>query len=123
MAPIGTLLYTFVFGKKVGTDEFGNKYYTTSAFSKQVGRYNRERRWVIYNGKAEASKIPPYWHGWMHYSVDSIPSEKDARKSQQWQKSHLPNLTGTEYAYLPTGHKDKGGERDKATGDYQAWKP
>jgi NADH:ubiquinone oxidoreductase subunit len=55
----------------------------------------------------------------MHYSVDSIPSEKDARKSQQWQKSHLPNLTGTEYAYLPTGHKDKGGERDKATGDYQ----
>jgi NADH:ubiquinone oxidoreductase subunit len=24
-----------------------------------------ERRWVIYNGYADASKVPPGWRGWL----------------------------------------------------------
>ncbi len=123
MAPLGTLLFTVIFGKKVGVDEFGNKYYSTKAFSKSVGRYGKDRRWVIFKGKAEASKIPPYWHGWMHYTVDQAPSQHDKNKKYSWQKPHLPNLTGTEYAYLPPGDTNKKGERDAATGDYQPWKP
>jgi len=123
MATIGTLLYTLTFGKKVGADEFGNKYYTTRFFSKQVGRYGKERRWVLFNGKAEASKIPSYWHGWMHYSFDDVPGEKDMKKTYKWQKQHLPNLTGTEFAYLPPGDAEKNAKRDKASSDYQSWKP
>ena len=30
-----------------------------------------ERRWVIYNGVAEATRMPPSWNGWMHHSVES----------------------------------------------------
>ena len=119
MAAIGTLLYTLVFGKKVGEDEFGNKYYTTKFSSKQVGRYGKERRWVMFKGKVEASKIPPYWHGWIHYSYDHIPDKKDMLKNYEWQKQHLPNLTGTEFAYLPPAHTEK----DKAINNYQSWKP
>lgn len=122
MAPLTTAIFTTLFGKKVGADEFGNKYYKTKAFSKYVGRYNKERRWVIYKGKPEASKIPPLWHGWIHYAFDDVP-ESSNKKTYDWQKSHLPNLTGTDYAYLPPGHKDKAGERDKSTGDYTPWQP
>lgn len=124
MANIGTKLYTSFFGKKVGEDKFGNKYYCSSkSEGKKVGRYNKERRWVIYNGKAEASKIPPYWHGWIHYNTDEIPAEKDMKKAYSWQQEHLPNLTGTNLSYLPNGHKNNGGIRDKATGDYIPWNP
>ena len=124
MATIGTILYTLVFGKKVGQDEFGNKYYKgTKFFGKHIGMYNKERRWVIFKGTAEASKIPPYWHGWMHYSTNEIPTENDVKKQYAWQKPYLPNLTGTDYAYLPNGHKNKLGERDKSTGDYTPWQP
>ena len=40
-------IYTFLNGKKIGVDEFGNRYY------KGKGRKlnGRERRWVIYTGK------------------------------------------------------------------------
>ncbi|MEC8792576.1 MAG: NADH:ubiquinone oxidoreductase subunit NDUFA12, partial [Pseudomonadota bacterium] len=31
--------------------------------------------------------------------------------------------TGTRYAYRPPGHASQGGQRAKATGDYQAWTP
>ena len=124
MANIGTLIFTAFFGKKVGDDEFGNKYYKSSAFmGKHIGRYGKERRWVIFNGRAEASKIPPYWHGWIHYTTDDIPSKKDMKKAYKWQESYEPNLTGTKFAYIPPGDKSARGERDKATGDYEAWKP
>ena len=33
------------------------------------------------------------------------------------------NLTGTGLAYRPPGHLKSGGRREKATGDYEAWKP
>jgi NADH:ubiquinone oxidoreductase subunit len=122
MFHIGTLLFTAFFGQKVGEDQFGNKYYRSSLKrGKDVGRYGKERRWVIFKAKAEPSKVPPLWHGWLHYSIDEIPTSTGIKK--EWQKEHLPNLTGTGLRYLPAGHKQKKGKRDKATGDYQAWKP
>ena len=44
----GTRLQIFFSGKLVGKDENGNKYYESKS----------GRRWVIYNGEVEASKIP-----------------------------------------------------------------
>ena len=49
---------------------------------------------MIYNGVAEASTIPPSWHGWMHHTVDVPPTEEKVQP-RPWWKPHRPNLTGT----------------------------
>jgi NADH:ubiquinone oxidoreductase subunit len=114
---IGTLLYTWLKGKLVGVDEYGNRYYQGRGI-----RHGRNRRWVLYKGSAEASKVPPEWHAWLHHTTDQ-PLSETAAQVQPWQKEHLPNLTGTRGAYRPRGHDAAGGRRAPATGDYQAWKP
>ena len=105
-------------GKKIGTDVFGNIYYEASP---RKG-YKRPRRWVMYKGAAEASNVPPEWHGWLHHQTNEIPSDDDSRR-REWQKPHMPNLTGTNLAYRPPGHILEGGQRPKVTGDYEAWTP
>ncbi len=111
-------LFTLFKGKKVGTDDFGNRYYQGRA----RGKANRPRRWVVYNGEIEASRVPPLWHGWLHYQTNTLPSEIKT-KEKAWQKPHIANQTGTENAYLPEGHPLKDGKRAKATGDFEAWSP
>ena len=97
----GTQLWTALYGEFVGEDEFGNRYYRTKA-GKIDPTLGVERRWVIYNGVAEASRVPPNWHGWMHHVVD-VPPTEDKTKPRPWQKPHRPNLTGTPGAYRPSG--------------------
>lgn len=116
MATLGTLIYTWTKGKLVGTDGAGNRYFT----ERSVAKGRRTKRWVIYSGKAEASVIPPEWHAWMHYTSD-VPLTDAAR--QGWQQPHQANKTGTPEAYLPPGHDLAGGVRERATGDYEAWRP
>jgi NADH:ubiquinone oxidoreductase subunit len=118
---IATRLYTWLRGVQVGTDSFGNRYYRDKTGATRFdGR--REKRWVLYNGEPEASKVPPEWHGWLHHMVNA-PPDPDALKVWPWQKEHVPNLTGTPLAYRPPGHDFKGGHRPKATGDYEPWVP
>lgn len=114
---IGTRLYTLLHGTLVGTDEFGNKYYRNS--KKLLGR---ERRWVLYKGVSEGSKVPAEWHAWLHHTVDE-PLTEEATQAKEWQKDHLPNLTGTDHAYFPQGDARKANKRPRATGDYEAWQP
>tara|TARA_B100001540_G_scaffold317634_1_gene351780 strand:+ start:241 stop:642 length:402 start_codon:yes stop_codon:yes gene_type:complete len=110
---VGTSLFTCLKGKFIGEDDQGNRYYSEK---------NGKRRWVIYNGEIEASRIPPEWHAWLHYTVDDDPiTAPPAVKS--WEKEHQPNLTGTAGAYYPQGSLAQAGERPKATGDYEAWRP
>lgn len=115
---IGTLIYTWIFGERVGEDAFGNRYYR----SRRLKRYGRERRWVLFKGAVEASKVPPEWHAWLHHVVET-PLVEQAKRARPWQKPHIPNLTGTAYAYRPQGHELRGGKRPPATGDYEAWTP
>ena len=117
----GTQLWTWAYGEPVGEDEFGNRYYRTRG-GKIDPTLAMERRWVIYNGVAEASCVPPAWHGWLHHTVDTPPTE-ESYKSRPWQKPHRPNLTGTPAAHRPTGSTLAQSRRPKATGDYKAWKP
>ena len=117
----GTQLWTWRFGELVGQDEQGNRYYRTRG-GKIDPSLGFERRWVIYNGYAEASRIPPSWHGWIHHTVDLAPTE-EAYQPHAWEKPHIPNLTGTPMAYRPPGSILAAGRRPKATGDYQPWKP
>jgi NADH:ubiquinone oxidoreductase subunit len=110
---IGTWWFTLRHGDLVGEDDQGNKYY-----QKDDG----ERRWVVYNGDIEASRVPPEWHRWLHYTVDQPPTELPPLV-KPWEKEHVPNLTGTAGAYFPPGSLNSGGQRSRATGDYEAWQP
>jgi NADH:ubiquinone oxidoreductase subunit len=117
----GTQLWTRRFGELVGTDDTGNRYFRTKG-GKIDPTLGFERRWVMYNGYAEATRIPPEWHAWMHHIVD-VPPTEETYQAREWQKPHHPNLTGTPYAYRPSGSTLAGGRRPKATGDYQPWTP
>ena len=117
MKLISTLLIKMS-AKQVGTDEFGNHYYE----KKQAKGARRPKRFVVYAGSVEATKVPADWHGWLHYTEATPPPEGGYRKAD-WQAEHLPNLTGTKFAHRPQGHILKGGKRAAATGDYEAWRP
>jgi NADH:ubiquinone oxidoreductase subunit len=122
---IGTRIMTWFRGELVGTDTFGNRYFrdkSRRAVARGGGRFSRERRWVMYNGEAEASRVPPEWHGWLHHSTDDVPAD-GGRPLYAWQKPHVPNLTGTPLAYRPPGSLLRGGAREAATADYEAWRP
>jgi len=106
---IATLIYTFLFGKFVGHDEFGNSYYRSRIKGK------KEKRWVIYKGMVEATKIPPLWHRWLHFTTDSLPNENQ-QEQYFWQKQHLANFTGTSKAYQPEVAVNQ-------NSGYKAWQP
>ncbi len=118
LSQFGTLMQTLFCGVAAGRDEFDNRYYRARSTPK--GR--REKRWVIYAGEPEASKVPAEWHIWLHHTA-ATPLPEESAFHKPWQKPHQENLTGTPEAYLPPGHTLEGGNRPKATGDYQAWRP
>jgi len=108
---IGTRLFVKFFCKEVGRDQFDNVYYQAKRIP--------NKRLVLYKGLPEASKIPALWNAWLHYTIDEVPINQV--HCNNWEKTHVPNLTGTEYAYFPSGLRNK--KRAKATGDYEAWTP
>ena len=110
---VGTMLFTRKHGTKVGEDAEGNVYYRNA---------DNSRRWVVYNGEVEASKISPDWHGWLHFTWDEPPTDKPLAK-KAWEKPHLPNLTGTDAAYHPPGSLATPAARPRVSGDYEAWRP
>lgn len=116
----GTRWTIFRRGKYVGSDSFGNRYF--EARDKKDAYDKHKRRWVVYKGYADASKIPPEWHGWMHYIYDTPPSQQDLPR-QSWERDHVPNMSGTPYATFPPGSLNAKASREKASGDYEAWKP
>lgn len=107
----GTQLWTRRNGSRVGEDEQGNVFYRTSDDS---------RRWVIYNGDNEATRVSPEWHGWLHHTWDEPPSEA-ALAHKDWEKPHHKNLTGTAAAYAPAGSIRRAAPVERA--DYEAWTP
>ena len=110
---IGTRLYTWRYGSRVGSDAFGNVYYQTE---------HGKRRWVIYRDQAEASLVPPDWHGWLHYTVDVPPSE-ETYQPRPWQTRCVPNLTGTPQAYRPPGSILNPDAGKSPPLDYEPWRP
>jgi NADH:ubiquinone oxidoreductase subunit len=119
MATIGTRIYTALKGRYVGADAYGNKYYEAKT---EKTAEDKKKRWVIYNGLAEPTKVPPTWHGWLHYTTDALP-EQTQGVAHAWIKEPQPNLTGTTLAYVPPGHVNRGGQRAHTMADYEPWKP
>ena len=108
---LGMQLFTARRGVRVGEDAQGNIFYQT------VGG---KRRWVIYNGEMEASRVSPEWHGWLHFTWDAPPTETPLPR-RAWQKPHQENLTGTLEAYAPPGSIR--GADPVVRRDYEAWQP
>ncbi|MGB3167442.1 MAG: NADH:ubiquinone oxidoreductase subunit NDUFA12 [Alteraurantiacibacter sp.] len=117
-ATIGTMLWSGRNGEKVGTDAAGNAYFR----SKKVKDGERERRWVIYEGGNDASRVPAEWHGWLHGAFDGVP-DSNLPPPRIWEADYSPNATGTDRRYLPAGAIERGGKRATARGDYEAWTP
>ena len=108
---LNTQFWTWRRGTRVGEDDQGNIYYRNADDS---------RRWVIYNGDMEASRVAPEWHGWLHHTWKEPPTERPlVRKA--WEKPHLMNLTGTPNAYAPAGSLRR--EQHAPRTDYEAWSP
>ena len=102
---LATRIQTIFFGKFVGVDNFGNKYYESKA----------GKRWVIYKDEIDASKIPNEWYSWIHFIKNRIEKSNNIKK-YNWQKPHLSNQTGTNKSYHPN-KKD-----DEVIKKYKSWK-
>ena len=108
---LNTQFFTWRKGVKVGEDDAGNIFYESR---------DKAKRWVIYNGEAEASRVSPDWHGWLHHTWDEPPTEAPL-KHKSWEKPHAENLTGTAMAYAPAGSIRQAKPADRS--DYEAWQP
>ncbi len=103
----GTFLKTLFFGKYVGKDRLGNKYY----------KNKKNDRWVIYNNDVEATKIDSDWYLWMHHTIDKIPESEKNDKKYLWQKIHSENKTGTKQSFKPVKI-----QKDSLKKKYETWK-
>ena len=102
----GLLLFTKLFGQYIGTDGSNNIYYKTKNSAP-------EKRWVIYNGIYDSSKIPAEWYSWLHFMLDS-PPKKDT-------KIWIPNTTGTKFAQKSITSIEK--IPQTALNCYSSWSP
>jgi NADH:ubiquinone oxidoreductase subunit len=118
MVSLGTWLHTCMSGKLVGQDAEGNRYYT----QRRAPKGQRVRRWVVYHGAVEPTRVPAHWHGWLHYTTDVLPTAEMALV-HAWQEPNQPNPTGTSKAYVPAGHALRGSQHAASTADYEPWQP
>ena len=110
----GTAFFSRRHGEQVGTDEAGNVYFRH--------RKDPARRWVIYDGNNDSSRVPPGWNAWLRGTIDLLPSEALPER-RAFEQPPQANVTGTASAYRPAGSINGAGVRAAATGDYQAWTP
>lgn len=108
---LNTRFFTWRNGVKVGEDAEGNIYYQNR---------DAKRRWVIYNGDMEATRVPTEWHGWLHHTFKEPPTTAPL-KHKAWEKPHQENLSGTPLAYAPAGSIRHGVPVERR--DYEAWQP
>lgn len=81
---LNSLLFTTFFGTHTGEDLYGNQFYFRRTSDK-------EKRWVIYKGMYDPSKISAEWHSWLHFITNIIPSTP--------KKTWHPNTTGTKFSH------------------------
>ncbi|MDC0226757.1 NADH-ubiquinone oxidoreductase subunit NDUFA12 family protein [Alphaproteobacteria bacterium] len=114
----GTKIYTWLYGNLVGIDDQQNKYYCNSSDFTDIDA----KRWVIFNGVIEATKIPPQWHSWLHKTIDIPPY--NYKHKYFWQKDHEQNMTGTNKAYYPSSHPlSKSYNNEEVKKEYDSWNP
>ena len=105
---IGTRIWSFLNGYQVGKDKFGNLY---------MQNKNDTKRWVLYEGEVDSSKVPPEWNGWLRFTSKEIPTTE---KRYKWEKEHLKNQTGTKNSYYPSASVFRN-PRSKKRAEYEQW--
>jgi len=113
-ATVGTGLWTRLRGEEIGKDDAGNVYFRD--------KKNPARRWVIYEGSNDGSRVPPSWQLWLKGTIEDLP-EKALPPVRKFQQEPTPNLTGTMAAFRPDGALGSGKMRPASTGDYEPWIP
>lgn len=108
---LNTQVWTALYGEKVGEDDQGNIYYRSK---------KGDRRWVIYHGESEASRVPVEWHGWLHHTFKEPPT-KDPLPRRDWELPSQMNMTGTSQAYRPQSSVYRAEPAPRS--DYDAWQP
>lgn len=119
MTPLWSMRFLTTFkGQYVGEDAAGNRYYQEK-FLFYKPSYRRPRRWVMYKGFPEASRIPPEWYAWIHFT-----SERPLtfQKRHTWQAPYVPNMTGTKQAYRPPASLAQA-HPTTLPQDYEPWQP
>ena len=112
---LGTTLYTIFFGKAVGQDEFGNRYF--------VSKKSTLRKWVLYKNKKDPTIIPVNWQQWLTGdNNEKPPLENRPNVKYTWEKGRMQNNTGTAEAYHPAKvlKKEKVSNKQKK---YKSWQP
>jgi NADH:ubiquinone oxidoreductase subunit len=65
---LGTKLFSWLVGRQVGTDAAGNRYF----IEREPRRHGvRPRRWVLYPGAADPSRLPAGWLAWLNHGQDA----------------------------------------------------
>ncbi len=102
-------------GEEVGRDEAGNVYFRH--------RKDPARRWVIYDGSNDSSRVPPGWNAWLRGTIDDLPEKSlplapQIRTGSGAQPDRYHGRLSALADRLP-----RKGIRPASTGDYEAWKP
>ena len=111
---IGTLLYSFLKGKKIGQDKIGNKFY--------VHKKNKNKKWVLYKNNIDPTSIDVQWQIWLT-DIKSAEPLPDKKNNFKWQKNKQANPTGTLNSYHPKISIDK--RKKSITNDTKSsiWNP
>ena len=102
---------------QVGEDALGNLYFQGGA-----DMHGRPRRWVIYKGSNDSSRVPPEWFSWLHHHVYDVP-DQSLPAPRRWEKPAVPNMTGPALSFRPADSLEQCARRAAATGDYDPWHP
>ncbi len=82
------------FGKEVGEDQFGNKYYEDPT------DVHGQQRWTEYkvasHDEFAADQIPPEWHIWLHQLSDAKPGEP-GQNPDNWAKVPISTVFHAPY--------------------------
>jgi len=108
---------TLKFGKLVGTDVHGNKY-----FENNEDYPHPLNRWVEYNGgknfyETDASWVPPEWHGWLHNVTAEPPTATTVGSTHKTEP--LKNAHGSSAPYS----RNLGGVITKPVPNYSQYRP
>ena len=95
---IGTLLYSFLKGKKIGQDKIGNKFY--------IHKKNKNKKWVLFKYKVDPTSLDVKWQIWLTTTNSKVPIAIE-ENNFKWQKEKQPNLTGTINSYHPKINTNK----------------
>ena len=112
---LGTVIYSFLYGKKVGQDKNGNKFY--------VNRYNNKKKWVIYNKIVDPTSLMVVWQLWLTNKKNALPIEFNKNKDYVWQKERKPNYSGTKDSYHPKISKYITNDSSKDKETKEIWSP